>query len=331
MGHATSIVVCRRVGGLRALRRVRCAGGVPQAPLFYLTGASGSGKTTIVAPLRRQLPERVVLEHDVLLREEIDWTRDDWHAFRSTWLRLAMEIGQSGRAVVLCGTTWPDNAAGDGRSASPSGSAHGCNLCLMDRALTLDDLVANRTMSREIATALRAAVRDRRSFLVMAVPRLAGKSTVMRAMLAHARRGRPVRALGSDGDDVESLLVESRGGYLVIPEISRGAWAPGYVWGPPVRRAFRALSEDVALATALHAPDVAEAFAIICGGNRVPDEQAARLTLVVYLRSLGRDWSAPDRRVVDSVHEIVGVHQGRPQTRLLHRWDERADRFEVLS
>ncbi len=201
----------------------------------------------------------------------------------------------------------------------------------MEPALTLDDLVANRTMSPEIAATLRAAAGARRSFLVMAVPRLAGKSTVMRAMLAPAPRGAPLRALGHDGDDVDALLGASRGGYLVIPEISRGAWAPGYIWGEPVRRAFRGLADDVALATALHAPDVEEAFAIICRGNRVPDANAARLKLVVYLRSLGRDWSAPERRVVDSVHEIVGVRQGRPQTRLLHRWDERADRFEAFA
>ncbi len=201
----------------------------------------------------------------------------------------------------------------------------------MESILTLDDLVANRTMSPEIAATLRKAARERRSFLVMAVPRLAGKSTVMRAMLAHAPRAAPIKVLGTDGDDLEALLAQSRGGYLVIPEISRGAWAPGYVWGPPVRQAFRALSDGVALATALHAPDVEEAFAIICGGNRVPREHAASLKLVVYLRSLGRDWSAPERRVVDSVHEIIGVRQGRPQTRLLHRWNQRTDRFETFS
>lgn len=197
--------------------------------------------------------------------------------------------------------------------------------------LTLDDLVANRTMSAEIAGTLRAAARGRHSFLVMAVPRFAGKSTVMRAMLAHAPRGVPIRAVGTDGMDVDTLLVASRGGYLVIPEISRGAWVPGYIWGAPVRRAFQGLADDVALATALHAPGVEEAFAIICRLNRVPDEDAARLAIVVYLRSLGNDLSAPERRVVDSVHEIESVQGGRPQARLLHRWDEGADRFEDLA
>lgn len=195
---------------------------------------------------------------------------------------------------------------------------------------SLADLVANRTLSREIAAFLRAAAAERRSFLVMAVPRLAGKSTVMHAMLAHVPRRAPVRLLGHDGDDIDALISGSVNGYLVVPEISRGAWAPGYVWGDTVRRAFRAIGDGVALATALHAPGVEEAFEIICRGNRVPDEDAARLELVVYLRSLGADPSAPDRRVVATVHEIAGVRGGRPRARLLFRWNERSDRFEAV-
>lgn len=201
----------------------------------------------------------------------------------------------------------------------------------MERPLTLDDLVANGTMSPEIGATLRATARGRHSFLVMAVPRFAGKTTVMRAMLAHAPAGAPIHTIGIDGDDVEALVRASRGGYLVVPEISRGTWAPGYIWGSRVRRAFAGIAEGSVLATALHAPDVDTAFTIICRGNGVPDEDAARLALVVYLRSLGNDLSAPDRRVVDSVHEIIAVRRGRPQARLLQHWNESADRFEVLA
>ena len=196
--------------------------------------------------------------------------------------------------------------------------------------LGLDDLIANGTMSPEIGETLRATARGRHPFLVTAVPRLAGKSTVMRAMLAHAPKGSPIRTLGIDGDDLEPLLAASRGGYFVVPEISRGAWAPGYVWGAPVRRAFQATADGVALASALHAPDLEDAFAIVCRGNGVPDEDASRLALVVYLRSLGPDWREPERRVVDSVHEVIAVRRGRPEARLLHRWDEHMDRFELV-
>jgi len=198
-------------------------------------------------------------------------------------------------------------------------------------ALSLADLVANGTMSAAMAATLQATARARQSFLVVAIPRLAGKSTVMAAMLAHAPPGAPRRTVGDDGVDIDALAVASRGGYLVIPEISEYPVTPGYIWGAPVRRAFGHAGEEVALATALHAPGADEAIEVVCRGNRVPDEQAARIALVVYIRSLGRDWQRPTGRRIATVHEIVSVREGRPDTRLLHRWDERADRFEAVA
>lgn len=163
----------------------------------------------------------------------------------------------------------------------------------------------------------------------MAVPRLAGKSTVLHAMLAERARSAPLRTVAEDGDDIDKLLAHSRGGYIVIPEISRGAHAPGYIWGAPVRRIFKALGPDTSLAVALHAPGPEEAFEIICRGCAVPDADASKISLVVYLRSLGH-WEEPTRRVVDTVHEISGVRDGRPTTHPLFQWDERNDRFVAL-
>lgn len=180
-----------------------------------------------------------------------------------------------------------------------------------------------------MAATLRAAARARASFLVMAVPRLAGKSTVVSAMLAERPPGALMRTVGVDGEDVGTLLAEARGGYIVIPEIAEGPWAPGYIRGAPVRRVFRAVGPEVSLAAALHAPDPESAFAILHDRDRVPDADAAKLSLVVYLRSLG-DWRAPTRRVLATVHAIEDVREGRPRTRLLHRWDEQRDQFEHL-
>ena len=197
--------------------------------------------------------------------------------------------------------------------------------------LTLADLVANGTMSSEIAATLRATANGHHSFLVCAIPRLAGKSTVMGAMLAHAPKGAVVKTVGDDGLDIEALAAASKGGYLVIPEISEYPVTPGYIWGAPVRSVFAHLGDDVALAAALHAPGPDEAIDIVCRGNGVADEQAARIAIVVYIRSLGRDWRKPTGRRVATVHEIVAVRGGRAETRLLHRWDERADRFETAA
>ncbi len=195
--------------------------------------------------------------------------------------------------------------------------------------LTLADLVANGTMSMEIAATLRSAVAARCSFLVFARPRLAGKSTMMGILIELLPRGVPVLVVGEDGVDVASLAAEARSGYLVVPEVSRHAVAPGYIWGEPVRRAFHAMAEGCSLAVALHADDPAEALEIVGAGSGVPADDLARLGILVHLRSLGTDWRAPERRVVAAVYE---VESGRPVgTRALHRWDERADRFETVA
>ena len=199
---------------------------------------------------------------------------------------------------------------------------------MTEAQIRLADQVANGTMSQEIADVLRKTAQAHQSFVVMAVPRLAGKTTTMRAMLAE--QSKPVVSLGYDGDEVDPLLAKANGGYLVVPEISRGAWSAGYVWGDPVRRAFNGITQGTALATALHAPDPEEAFAIICQGCGVPDAHAGRISLVVYLRSLG-EWEHPTRRVVSTVHEIRGVKNGKPDAKLLFRWNEKTDRFERAS
>ena len=70
-------------------------------PLFGVTGASGSGKTTIIPALRPLLPDCVVFDKDLL------WGRPATDQFTNNWLRIAYSVAQSGRYSVLCGTTMP--------------------------------------------------------------------------------------------------------------------------------------------------------------------------------------------------------------------------------
>ncbi len=181
-------------------------------------------------------------------------------------------------------------------------------------------------MSPDIAQTLREVARAKRSFIVVAVPRLAGKSTVLRAILAERPPSAPVLTLAEDGELIDQLISKSAGGYLVIPEITQSAAMPGYVWGADVRRIFEMAKENVSLAATLHAEGPEDAFAQICQGCGVPDRDASRIAFAVSLRSIGR-WEEPTRRVVASVHEIRGVERGRPNARLLYRWDEGRDAF----
>jgi hypothetical protein len=181
-------------------------------------------------------------------------------------------------------------------------------------------------MSSDIAGKLREVARSKQSFIVLAVPRLAGKSTVLRAILAERPAGSPVVTLAEDGEDVDQLIKKSAGGYLVIPEITQSAAMPGYIWGAEVRRIFKAAKEDVSLAATLHADGPDDAFAQICEGCRVPDADASRIAFAVSLRSIGR-WEEPARRVVAAVHRIDGVERGRPKLRPIYRWIEERDEF----
>ena len=185
-------------------------------------------------------------------------------------------------------------------------------------------------MSAAMADTLRDIAHRKRSFIVVAVPRLAGKSTVLRAILAERPRSSPVITIAEDGDVLDQLVKQSAGGYLVIPEITQSAAMPGYIWGADVRRVFKAAKDGVSLAATLHADGPDDAFAQICDGCRVSDADAARITAVVSLLSIGR-WEEPTRRVVAAVHETDGVVEGRPKLRLLHRWDKSRDAFVSAS
>ncbi|MBI2871604.1 MAG: hypothetical protein HYY00_00245 [Chloroflexi bacterium] len=199
----------------------------------------------------------------------------------------------------------------------------------MSEAPTILELVRNGTMSAEMAATLWAAVDERWSFVVVAIPRLAGKTTVLNAMLALLPPEVPVHSLRGDEEEMVRLKRAATGGYLVVGEFSQ-APVPTYIWGAPVHRLFDTLTVGYSLATALHAPGLQETFDAICLGNGVTDEQASCIRLVLYLRRFGSGHDTLWRRLAE-VHEIDRVEGGRPVGRLLHRWVEEGDRFEAVA
>ncbi|EPY05827.1 nucleoside kinase, CMP and AMP kinase [Paenibacillus alvei TS-15] len=71
-------------------------------PLFVVTGACGTGKTTVSSLVRKLLPNFDVFDMDII-------NNVDWQIAKANWLRIAYSISLSGRGTVLCGTMIPEN------------------------------------------------------------------------------------------------------------------------------------------------------------------------------------------------------------------------------
>ena len=204
---------------------------------------------------------------------------------------------------------------------------NGCYAFLV-MEITIAELVRNGTMSAEIAATLWAAVDEQRSFLTVAIPRFAGKSTLSNAVLAVRPPEVGLHPVAGEPELMERLEQERLGGYLVVGEFSQ-APVPGYIWGAPVRRVFEALSAGYSLQAALHAPSVEEAIRIVTEVNGVSDEQASAVDLVLYIERFGEDEDSFWRRLAE-VYELDRVVGGKPQGRTLYRWVEDGDHFEAV-
>jgi type IV secretory pathway ATPase VirB11/archaellum biosynthesis ATPase len=194
---------------------------------------------------------------------------------------------------------------------------------------TLLDLVANGTLDAEIAATLWSIAAERRSFMTVAVPRFAGKSTVSAGVLKFASPDTPIHILSGEKDQMDELAGRPDGGYLVVGEFSR-APVNTYIWGARVRKVFETVAAGFSLVTALHAPTVEEAYNKICSGNGVSDEDASVIRYMVYIERHGKSEEDFWRRI-SAVWEVENVVGGVPVTRLLHRWDEDTDTFEVVN
>jgi len=82
-----------------------------QVPLLVVSGASGSGKTTVCRQLMGVVTQAVLLDGDILWRPEFDDPASRYRDFFETWLRVCKNIAQSGRPVVMFGAGFgvPDN------------------------------------------------------------------------------------------------------------------------------------------------------------------------------------------------------------------------------
>jgi dephospho-CoA kinase len=81
-----------------------------KVPLYIVTGAKGTGKTTIIKELRKLMPEYAVFDYDDIIEFINDDLRKfDKHKLLNIWLRVARNIAESGRKTIICGIIRPDD------------------------------------------------------------------------------------------------------------------------------------------------------------------------------------------------------------------------------
>jgi hypothetical protein len=195
--------------------------------------------------------------------------------------------------------------------------------------VTIVDLVQNGTMNAEMAAVLWAAVDEQQSFLTVALPRLAGKSTTSYAALALRRPEVALTEVAGEARLMEQLKQERRGGYLLVAEFSRAPMY-GYIWGDAVQRVFDTLPYGYALQTSLHADSVDEGMQVVTREIGISDEQASAFKLVLYIRRFGDAASGYWRRLAE-IFEVDRIEQGRPVGRTLFRWRQDDDSFEKVA
>lgn len=184
--------------------------------------------------------------------------------------------------------------------------------------ITLQDMVANRSVSEEGAALLRGIGAAGHSFLVYARPRNAGKSTLAEAIVAEAHPDLPLHEYLGTEQEFMSLQTGPGAGYLLVAEIGhRGR--PGYLSGESVGRLFQLLRRGYALASSLHADSVAEVFDVL-ERNGIDAGAAAAVRYLIKVRPLGDPDHPATQRVVEAIHIVNPATVGPPTSSLLYEW-----------
>ena len=197
-------------------------------------------------------------------------------------------------------------------------------------SLALPALISNGTMSAEVAAILWVLMEEHPSFLVVALPRKAGKSTVAEGLLGLTRPGTRTFTVRGNDESFDFLGRMAPGdGYIICNEFSRAS-VPIYIWGNPVRRVFGLMDQGYRVAASMHAETLDEALEILRSDSLgISDGQLGHLRLAILLR-MGEDGQGAWRRVA-AVREIDGSDGSGLQQHDLCRWDPATDSWSLLS
>ena len=79
-----------------------------QHPLWWIAGSPGSGKSTLVPLLRRELPGCVVFEGEAIDFWRFEGEPGEYSSLYNQWLKVAWEVAVNGVPVVFIATALPE-------------------------------------------------------------------------------------------------------------------------------------------------------------------------------------------------------------------------------
>ena len=155
-----------------------------------------------------------------------------------------------------------------------------------ENRLTMLDLISNDTLSTRLAALLWLMVENKTSILTAAGPQLAGKTTLLTALLDLAPpRYSSVLTRGRAEDFSFLEDTDPATTYVLVPELSDHTHS--YLWGPSVRTLFDALEHGYSMAATMHA-DAPEEVAQMLRQPPVaiPGELLHHLGVVINIRMM---------------------------------------------
>ena len=223
--------------------------------------------------------------------------------------------------------------------------------------MSVVQLIRAGTLDAELAGLLWLMVEARVPLVVAAGPRLAGKTTILTALLEFLPPNAAIRQLDGYAEEFEWLPEAARlgwraphaaaaappppalpapitpaTGYLVAGELS--PHLPSYTWGEQARIAIRALSLGYGLGTTTHANSLEELFDELRTPDiRLTDDELSHLGVVLILRAFHDERGEVIRRI-EAAHYIrpvsrdSGGHVQRLRPAVLAIWDPGRDAFE---
>lgn len=195
--------------------------------------------------------------------------------------------------------------------------------------MSISQLIEAGDLDVRVAAILWAIMERRPSVIVAAMPRLAGKTTLLTALLDFLLpKTRPLYLRGVYETFDFLPDADPATGLLLVNELSDHL--PYYLWDDRARRALELLPQGFSLCATMHADSPQDVVAQLEEGMGVDPETPGHLTAVVNLE-VRRDPGHPSREPLRRVRTITLV---RPMGRdlgftAIAAWDPATDRFTV--